>query len=67
MRLFRLSFLVLLNLPAFAGHPLQPWLDAAAPGSVLRLSPGTYDGPAVIGKPLPLEGNGQRIIEARGE
>ncbi len=56
-----------MSLPALAGQPLQPWLDAAGPGSVLRLSPGTYDGPAVIDKPLTLEGNGQVIVDAHGK
>ncbi len=64
MRFFRVFFLALLSLSARAGQPLQPWLDAAGPGSVLRLAPGTYDGPAVINKPLTLEGNGQVIIDA---
>ncbi len=67
MRFFRLFTLALMSLPALPGQPLQPWLDAAGPGSVLRLSPGTYDGPAVIDKPLTLEGNGQVIVDAHGK
>jgi nitrous oxidase accessory protein len=53
-----------------AGHaaqPLQPWLDAALPGAVVRLLPGTYTGPAVITKPLTLEGNGKAVIDAGGK
>ena len=51
---------------SFAAQPLQPWLDTAQPGSVLRLPPGTYLGPAVINKPLTLEGGGQVVIDAGG-
>lgn len=52
---------------SFATQPLQPWLDTAQPGSVLRLPPGTYRGPAVINKPLTLEGGGQVVIDAGGQ
>lgn len=62
------SLVALLMLPAvgIAAQPLQPWLDMAQPGSVLRLPPGTYRGPAVINKPLTLEGGGQVVIDAGG-
>jgi len=53
-------------LPAFAALPLQPWLDTALPGASIRLPPGTYDGPAVISKPLTLDGDGEVIIDAGG-
>ncbi len=49
-----------------ATQPLQPWLDAAAPGSRILLPAGVYSGPAVISKALTLEGNGQAIIDAGG-
>ncbi len=55
-----------LPLPLLAAQPLQPWLDVAAPGSVLKLPPGLYRGPAVITKPLTLEGDGQVVIDAGG-
>ena len=67
MRFFRFSLLALLSLSAFAGQPLQPWLDAAGAGTVLKLPPGTYDGPAIINKPLTLEGNGQVTVDAHGK
>ncbi|OUM97200.1 MAG: hypothetical protein A9Z00_01870 [Thermobacillus sp. ZCTH02-B1] len=35
--------------------PLQPLVDAAPEGAVLRLEPGAYAGPAAIGKPLMIE------------
>lgn len=52
--------------PVLAQQALQPWLDAAPPGAVLRLLPGTYRGPAVISKPLTLDGQGQVTIDAGG-
>ena len=68
MRLLRLAFHACLYaaLPALAGLPLQPWLDTALPGASIRLPPGTYAGPAVISKPLTLDGDGKVIIDAGG-
>lgn len=37
-------------------EPLQPLLDAAAPGAVVELGSGRYEGPASIDKPLTLKG-----------
>jgi len=45
---------------------LQPLIDAAAPGSVVKLTPGTYAGPVVIRKPLILDGKGQVTIDGGG-
>jgi nitrous oxidase accessory protein len=47
--------------------PLQPWFDTALPGAIIRLPPGTYQGPAIISKPLTLEGEGKVIIDAGGQ
>lgn len=68
MRLFRLALFLCLSqtLPALAALPLQPWLDTALPGARILLPPGTYQGPAVIAKPLTLEGEGQVVIDAGG-
>ena len=63
--LFLLPFLGL-TVPALANQPLQAWLDTALPGTTLRLPPGKYRGPAIINKPLTVEGNGKVIIEAGG-
>ena len=52
--------------PARAAQPLQPWLDVAAPGSVLHLPPGVYSGPAIITRPLTVDGGGQAIIDGGG-
>jgi nitrous oxidase accessory protein len=53
---------------AQAGDPiaLQPILDAAAPGTVVTLDPGTYAGPAFVRKPITLDGGGQAIIDGGG-
>lgn len=56
-----------LSLPALAHQSLQAWLDTALPGTVLRLPPGNYSGPATINKPLTVEGNGKVIIDAGGK
>lgn len=37
---------------------LQPLVDAAEPGAVILLKPGTYAGPVMIDKPLTLRGAG---------
>lgn len=68
MNFVRLAFLTSLAaaLPALAALPLQPWLDTALPGASIRLPPGVYTGPAVISKPLTLDGNGEVIIDAGG-
>jgi nitrous oxidase accessory protein len=70
--LMKSRFLALLLFLAIAGQasgalPLQPWLDTALPGASIRLPPGIYQGPAVISKPLTLEGNGQVIIDGGGK
>ncbi|MBS1140881.1 MAG: Periplasmic copper-binding protein [Proteobacteria bacterium] len=56
-----------LSLSSLADQSLQAWLDTALAGTVLRLPPGTYRGPATINKPLTLEGNGKVIIDAGGK
>ncbi len=68
MRFLRLAFLFCLApaLPALAALPLQPWLDTALPGARILLPPGVYQGPAVITKPLTLEGDSQVVIDAGG-
>jgi len=52
---------------AVAARPLQPWLDAALAGATIRMPPGIYHGPAVISKPITLEGDGKVIIDAGGK
>ena len=69
MQLLRLAFIASLAtaLPALAVLPLQPWLDTALPGASIRLPPGTYAGPAVISRPLTLDGGGKVVIDAGGK
>ena len=65
--LLMFALLATTALPVTAGQALQPWLDAAPAGAVLRLPPGRYRGPAVIRKPLTLDGQGQVIIDNGGQ
>jgi nitrous oxidase accessory protein len=44
--------------------PMQPLVDAAAAGSVLKPPPGAYAGPVVLTKPLTIDGGGQVTIDA---
>ncbi|MBF0454114.1 MAG: nitrous oxide reductase family maturation protein NosD [Magnetococcales bacterium] len=46
---------------------LQARLDAAPEGAVLMLTPGTYQGPLVITKPVTLDGGDQVLIKGSGE
>lgn len=48
------------------GTPLQPLVDAAAPGEVLLLAPGRHAGPLVIDRPLELRGQAGAIITGTG-
>jgi len=69
MTCIRLLFpiaLCLFSALTMAAAALQPWLDAALPGAVIHLPPGTYRGPAVISKPLTLDGQGKAIIDGAG-
>ena len=62
-----LAYLLSHGLTALAAQPLQPWLDTALAGASIRLPPGIYQGPAVITKPLTLEGDGKVVIDAGGQ
>ncbi|NLD68183.1 MAG: nitrous oxide reductase family maturation protein NosD [Limnobacter sp.] len=45
------------------GDPVQPWIDGAAPGDVVRLAPGEHAGPLTIGRSIALVGDsGARIV-----
>ena len=46
---------------------LQTLIDAAEPGDVVKLEPGTYDGGITIDKPLTLVGQGWPVIDGHGE
>lgn len=53
-------------LVAEEARPLQPILNEAKAGGTLVLEPGYYRGPAILDKPLTLEGNGKVTIDAGG-
>ncbi len=47
---------------------LQTAIDEAAAGDVLRLAPGTYQGPFLIHRPVAIEGNGTGVfLRGNGE
>jgi nitrous oxidase accessory protein len=50
-----------------AGDPVQPRIEAALPGDVLRLGPGRHAGPLVIDRPLALLGEPGAVIVGPGE
>lgn len=54
--------------PGKAGLPwFQDLVDRAPAGSVLRVPPGDYAGPALIDKPLVIDGGGQVAIDGGGQ
>ncbi|WP_370402739.1 nitrous oxide reductase family maturation protein NosD [Sulfitobacter sp. JB4-11] len=70
MGLLRAILLMLVGaVPALAGGgtPLQPLVDAAAPGAVLRLAPGLYEGPVHLVRPLRLVGGEGVHVEGNGQ
>ncbi|MDP2825185.1 MAG: nitrous oxide reductase family maturation protein NosD [Sulfuritalea sp.] len=64
-----LCFLSMWVAPVLAATPvlLQPLIDATPPGGKLRLAPGSYAGPAKIGRPLTLDGGRQAVIVGDGK
>jgi nitrous oxidase accessory protein len=50
-----------------SSRALQAWIDAAAPGEVVRPPPGRYDGYLVIRQPIVLDGGGRVTLDAGGE
>ncbi|GAB4169571.1 MAG: right-handed parallel beta-helix repeat-containing protein [Rhodocyclaceae bacterium] len=52
-----------LALPAPAAPPLQPLIDATPAGGTLRPRAGTYAGPAVIDRPMTIEGGGRVTLD----
>jgi nitrous oxidase accessory protein len=45
---------------------LQKLINEAPAGSVLKLKPGRYSGPAVVNKTLTIEGGGQVVVDGGG-
>lgn len=50
---------------AYIAYTLQELVDRAEKNATLALKPGIYVGPAVIDKPLVIDGNGQAIVDGR--
>src|SRR5688572_5107929 len=48
------------------GTPIQPLLDAARPGQVIRLAPGRHAGPLRIGRTLSLLGEPGAVLVGPG-
>ena len=67
IRLFFAALSLIFWQPAHADQSLQAWIDTALPGTILRLPPGIYRGPASITKPLTLEGNSKVIVDGSGK
>lgn len=51
---------------AFAFPPLQLYIELTPAGGTLRLDPGTYSGPAVIRRPITIEGGDKAVIDGGG-
>ena len=62
MRSFWLT--ALLALPAWAAPALQPLIDATPIGGTLRPAAGVYAGPAVIDRPMTIDGGGKVTVDA---
>ncbi|HZV55418.1 MAG TPA: nitrous oxide reductase family maturation protein NosD [Rhodocyclaceae bacterium] len=64
MRFFWLMFVFVL--PVWAATPLQPLIDGTPTGGTLRPAAGVYAGPAVIDRPLTIDGGGHVSVEGGG-
>ena len=47
--------------------PLQLYIQLTPPGGTLELEPGRYSGPAVVDRPITIDGGGKAVIDAQGE
>jgi len=47
--------------------PLQLYITLTPPGGVLKLEPGTYSGPAVVDRPITIDGAGQATVDGSGD
>ncbi len=54
----------LLALPVWAAPAFQPLIDATPSGGTLRPAAGIYAGPAVIDRPMTIDGGGKVAIDA---
>jgi nitrous oxidase accessory protein len=56
----------LLSTPGYALPPLQLFVDITPPGGVLSLPAGRYAGPAVIRRPITIDGRDEVTIDGEG-
>lgn len=59
-------WLLACSLPAVAAPALQPLIDATPTGGTLRPPPGVYAGPALITRPMVLDGGGRVTLDGAG-
>ncbi|GAB4357346.1 MAG: nitrous oxide reductase family maturation protein NosD [Gammaproteobacteria bacterium] len=57
---------LLIATPGHALPPLQLFIDLTPAGGTLNLPAGVYGGPAVIRKPLTIDGDGQVTVDGEG-
>ncbi len=55
-----------LSTGAMSAPPLQLFIDLTAPGATLRLMPGRYTGPAIVTKPMVIDGLNEAVIDGGG-
>lgn len=60
-------FLTLMASVGESAPPLQLYIEITPEGGVLNLEPGLYSGPAVINKPMTIEGGGEVTIDGGGD
>jgi nitrous oxidase accessory protein len=46
--------------------PIQAWIDAAAPGAVIDIPPGVYEGDLIVDRPVRLIGHGRPRLVGSG-
>lgn len=57
---------LLYSSPAYCHPPLQLFIALTPEGGTLHLQPGTYSGPAVIDRPITIEGGPDVVIDGGG-
>lgn len=61
-----IPWLLVCSLPLAAAPALQPLIDATLAGGTLRPPPGVYAGPALITRPMVLDGGGRVTLDGGG-
>lgn len=66
LAMWRGLWLLACSLPVVAAPGLQPLIDATPTGGTLRPPPGVYAGPALIARPMVLDGGGKVTLDGGG-